>query len=104
MSITSDLAYAEKRLAALINSRADSEERQVRADRAERVGPTMRDAPIWLPRIRKITPRMASARRCPMRMSGRQVTRNGFCEVCNAACRLTASLPIPRSSTCPRRR
>ena len=37
MSITSDLAYAEKRLAALINSRADSEERQARADRAERV-------------------------------------------------------------------
>ena len=37
MSITSDLAYAEKRLAALINSRADSEEREARADRAERV-------------------------------------------------------------------
>jgi hypothetical protein len=37
MSITSDLAFAEKRLAALINSRADSEEREARADQVARV-------------------------------------------------------------------
>ncbi len=37
MSVTSELADAERRLARMINSRADSEEREARADRTERV-------------------------------------------------------------------
>ena len=37
MSLASELERAERRLAALVNSRADAEEAQVRADKAERV-------------------------------------------------------------------